>query len=120
MTDYVQQLTTPRYPFEKREATRYLEWFETKATVTDGIVRWNSNHSVPPRDILALWAHCEKPFDLTRSAAIGRAETDQFLADYRAMQAHTRPSPEEVSQARAAHGPGVTLTDVISGRAYTT
>lgn len=47
---------------------------------------------------------------------------DRVLSEYRANQA--RRTPEEIEQqrleARAAHGPGVELVNIITGERYTT
>lgn len=42
-----------------------------------------------------------------------------FLQDYRTARA-AGPSDEERAEARAAHGPGVTLVDVVTGQRWTT
>ncbi len=113
MTNYIQQFDNPRFPFEKAEADRLAGKFDTAATVTDGIVRWTSNNAVPPADVLALWRHLGKAFDHDRSIAAGKAETDAFLTEYR--RHHKGPSPEEITEMRAAFGPGTTVVDVITG-----
>jgi hypothetical protein len=120
MSDYVAQLTNPRYPRERSDAERLIAAFETEASVADGVVRWNSNERVPPQDILDLWLHCEKPFDPVRTKQAREQEVAALLAQYRADRAGRSPSSEERAAARAAHGAGVALVNVITGTTFTT
>jgi len=89
-------------------------WDEGRHTVTDGIVRWSSNNSVPPLDILEDWAELGLPFDLEASKAASDAEFAEFAARYRAQQ--KAPSSEHLAEMRNEFGPGTTVVDVISGR----
>lgn len=115
MTDYIRQYQNPRFPHEQRETERLIAQFDTDASVSaDGVVRWNSNGSVPPQDILDFWAHLQKPFDLARSAAVRSEELDKFLAEYRANA--RPPSDEELHEMRAAFGPGEVVVNVITGQ----
>ena len=94
------------------------------ATVTAGVVRWNSNNSVPPQDVLEQWASLGLPFDLKKSVAARDADLTKFTAAYRKAQRAAPRDPEfEAEMAferRAAFGPGVTVVDVNSGRKYRT
>ena len=56
MTDYIKYYTNPSFPFQQQEAERLITKFEGETTVIDGVVRWVSNGSVPPEDILELWS----------------------------------------------------------------
>lgn len=66
MTDYVKYLEDTNAPiWAKRDVERLLGQFSTDATVDqNGIVRWKKSGRVPPEDILSLWAHVGKPFNL--------------------------------------------------------
>lgn len=89
--------------------------FPDKATVTDGIVRWNSNGNVPPADCLDLLAFLGfiSEADVAASATVRDGETAAFLAEYRR---NSRPlTGEALAEARAAFGPGEVIVDVISG-----
>lgn len=116
MTDYVRQLTTPGFPFEKVEAERLLAKFHTDAVVVDGIVRWKSNNGIPPKDVLDLWAYKELPFNLLKSSEVREAEQQAFLAEYRKNQAGKPVDPEQLAEMRAAFGPGEVVIDVFTGR----
>lgn len=114
MTDYIRQYQNPRFPHEQRETERLIEKFDSDANVSaDGVVRWNSNGSVPPQDILDLWAHLKKPFNLEASVAAREEELTKFLAEYRANA--RPPSDEEIHEMRAAFGPGIEVVNVITG-----
>ena len=96
------------------DACRTTAMFFTTATVTDGVVRWNTNDQVPPADILALWDSMDLPFDYQASMAARDVDMQTFLADYRLNQ---RPLSEEtLAEMRAEFGPGAVVVDMISGR----
>jgi hypothetical protein len=85
-----------------------------KATVTDGVPRWDSNNSVPPEDCLEAFklAGCE--FDFDAAIAARDADTDAFLEEYRRNQ---KPATgEELFEMRAAFGEGTTVVDIFTGR----
>lgn len=87
----------------------------------DGLVlRWHSNDRVPPADVIAAW----QVDDATRAAcdAARDAELAAFLADYRQARDARTPEQraEERAEARAAHGPGVELVDVLTGERFRT
>lgn len=116
----LEQYVAPRYPFEFIEAERLLNNFSESATVTDGVVRWDSNNRVPPSDCLQLWAFCNCKFDYLKSLETGKREMGEFLAEVRRQDAGREISEEEIATARAAHGPGVTLVNAITGRKFKT
>lgn len=118
MTDYIRQHQSPRHRFEQEEVERLERKFTTDTTVTDGVVRWNTNKQVPPTDILDYWRWLGKPFDHAKSVAAREADLDAFFAEYRRNQ--QGPSDEERAEARAAHGPGVELVNVITGHTWRT
>lgn len=89
-------------------------WDRGEHTVTDGVVRWNSNSRVPPQDILEDWAELGLPFDIEASAAARDAELADFLADYRANP--PEPTREEMFEMQAAFGKGATVVNAITGR----
>lgn len=120
MTNYVRAIAENNC--YRGEAERLIAKFDTGATVVDGIVRWNSNNQVPPTDVLDLWKHVGKEFDYDRSIIAREKDMDAFFAAYRKAQANRSPEQiaEEQAMARAAHGPGVELVDVITGRKFRT
>jgi hypothetical protein len=98
-----------------REA-EFLIDFVTQAHLDGKAYRWQSNHHCVPHDCLQLAVILgvadEAYLETTRVAE--RAETQAFLAAYRANQGPM--SAEERAEARAAFGPGEVIVDVITGR----
>lgn len=88
------------------------------APLKGGVRRWPSTgRAIPPhvyRD-----AGLEAPEAQT---AAYEEETAAFLREYREAQADRSPEEraEQEAEARAAHGPGVTLVNVITGEKVTT
>lgn len=120
MTDYVKDFQSENETGFKKYARDLVLKFDTDTNVVDGVVRWKSNNRVPPADILELWAHCEKPFDHAGSEKTRREEQKKFLNDYIEANKDRQPIEEEIAMARGAHGPGVTLVNVITGRKFKT
>lgn len=100
------------------EVTRLRAKFRTDAYVLRGVLRWKSNQVPVPLDIFRD-AHCTPP---TAQADACDENTSRAIADYLAARSRMTDEDrvEEVMMARAAHGPGVTLVDVISGQHITT
>ena len=121
MTDYMKQLTDAS-AFVRKDAERLTNQLRNEATITDGVIRWNSNKNVPPEDCVRLAAHIGLPIDIAKCDAARDAEVSAFLADYRKARAQRTPEQiaEERAMARAAHGPGVALVNVATGERYTT
>ena len=117
MTDYIKSYKNPTDIYH-REAIRLTERLSTDMTIMDGIPRWNSNNHVIPSDCAELAAYIGLPVDLVASDKARDADTKAFLAAYRAN--YTGPSDEERFEARAAHGAGVELVDMITGHKWTT
>lgn len=86
----------------------------------DGVARWTTNGRAIPADVAATYGATGRISALTvRNTARARyRETAEFLAAYRA--ADRGPSAEERAEARAAHGAGVRLVNVLTGRAWMT
>jgi hypothetical protein len=116
----LQEYVAPRFPFEFIDAERTLNNFSESATVSGGVVRWNSNNRVPPSDCLQLWAFCNCKFDYLKSLEVGKRELGEFLSEVRKQDAGREISEEEIATARAAYGPGVDLMNVITGRKFRT
>ena len=89
----------------------------TLAVGPDGIGRWTTNGSVIPDDSAALFAALglAPGLDVAATAAARDAEVREVLARYRASQP-AEPSPEQLTEMRAAFGAGATVVDVITGR----
>ena len=48
--------------------------FMEDTIIVDGVVRWNSNRSVPPTDCMEQWNRIGLPFDFEKSEATRKAE----------------------------------------------
>ncbi len=117
MTNYIKAIQDKSGVYH-REAKNLVSKFIDDATVTDGIVRWNSNDNVPPTDVLDLWKFMGFNFDMDASLVAQKADLQAFLADYRAND--TGPTDEDRFEARAAFGSGVEIVNCITGRKFTT
>lgn len=95
-----------------------LGWMknDTHAYTDDGRVwRWVSNNRCCPLDACEEYGiPCHPP---AQERAI-KEEAAAFIKAYR--EANREISDEARAEARAAHGPGVEMVDVISGRRFRT
>ena len=85
---------------------------------TGPVVRWVSNDRIPFEDMLQIFKDLgyidEQTF--SNSCETRLDEQAAFFAEYRKQMATHVPSDEERFEARAAHGEGVTLVNVITGQ----
>ena len=102
------------HSFQITEAQRLAQQLRNEATITKGVLRWNSNNQVPFPDCIALAAHIGLPVDVAASNAARDADTDAFLTAYRKRP--RRVSSEERAEMRAAFGRGAKVVNVITGR----
>lgn len=84
------------------------------------VVRWNSNNRVPFDDVLTTLGLTSR--QLKASQAAREADNDAFFAEYHKAQANRSQEQiaEERAEARAAHGPGVRITNILTGESFTT
>lgn len=111
MTDYVGNLSSTVRPF-REDAERTADKLRKDATITNGVIRWNSNGSVPPEDCVALAAHIGLAVNVARCTAERNREIDAFLAEYRRNP--PRLSPEDRAEALRELGPDA--VNVVTGR----
>lgn len=92
-------------------------------TVTDGVMRWDSNNAVPPVEWveLAAWVFPDE-VDVQKCTRAREVDMDRAIAAYREGRRNmtTEQRMEERMAARAAHGPGVELVDIFTGETYVT
>lgn len=104
-------------------AEKLAEQFED-ATVKGGVVRWNSNNSVPFEDMLTDFAEAGFIPFVTVGTSLEAREVDNkaFFAEYRKAQANRTEEQiaEQRFEARAAMGPGVEMVNIFTGERYTT
>jgi hypothetical protein len=84
----------------------------------NGVIRWNSNNSVPPRDILELaWIDGKiSEQTLTISLATKSEEDDSFLKQYILMRQKNGYSEEELCDINANFDSSEIVVDVITGQ----
>lgn len=84
-------------------------------TLIDGVARWVSNGSILMMDVVRDNRIDRVPgfVESLHVSAYGD-HLSSFLKAYRSMDPGM--SDEELSEARAAHGPGVVLVNVVTGR----
>lgn len=87
--------------------------FKNEATFEGGVMRWKTNNAVPFNDVLADAKMQGFPVDLALSRAARDKDTTEFIAEYR--KRYQPPDAEQLSEMRAAFGPGVTVVNVITG-----
>lgn len=105
--------------WRRKDAARALEAFQD-VDVHRGVARWKSNGQVPPNELLTLWAHYGKPFDLEDTKEARERDLDEHLKQYREARRKHGFTEEEKMEARAAFGPGVVVEDVLTGHRFTT
>lgn len=81
----------------------------------DGALYWRSNDAVIPPSFFKDHGF---PVPIRQEEA-QKIYVEAVLNVYRQSQP-AKPSAEERAEARAAHGPGVELTDIVTGRRFTT
>lgn len=95
-----------------------------KATILDGVIRWNSNGRCLPKEC------CDELFEAGLIDSIicdethhaREKETREFIEEYRAAQANrtAEQREEERLEARAAMGPGVEMVNIFTGEVFIT
>ena len=101
---------------EKLEAARVELLDSNRATFQDGAAYWSCNGNPVP---LGFFRDHFVTLPANQEAAV-KAHNDLFLAEYFAFRSAAGVSEEERSQARAAHGPGGVIVDVVTGHRFTT
>lgn len=116
MNSYIQNLSS-EMKWRRDESERLITKFDTDATVdSNGVVRWNSNNSVPPTDILELWQYVGKNFNFELSMKVRDEEITASLNEYRKRMANYEMSNEERAELIAVHGKGARIVNVITGK----
>lgn len=117
--DYISAYSDSRNPYH-REARSLVVTLSDETTLTDGVLRWNSNSAVPPEDCVALALWCGMKVDVWACNLARQRELDEFLAEYRKIELSPEERAEHRAEARAAFGPGVAVVNVISGQRWRT
>lgn len=101
-----------------KEIGKVRERMVNESYVKDGVLYWKSNDAVIPPFVYDD-ALVEVP---AAQKAAYDVDTAEFMKAYRTGRANRSKAEiaEERAEARAAHGPGVKLVNVITGESYTT
>lgn len=121
--DYVALAKNPETPeWLKRELRRVEEQLRDTITESGGILRWPETRNIPPRDYLLYADYLRLPFNLKRTLEAQKVEEEIAMEEYRESRRNmTAEDIEEARlEARAAHGPGVVLVNVITGEKFRT
>jgi hypothetical protein len=118
MTDYIRAYNGEGLAFEQDSARQTAGWLRDRATITNGIIRWNSNQQVPPVECVALAVHIGLPVDIAACNRLRAAETTAFLTAYRKRR--RPPSAEERFEIRANFGSRSSVVDVVTGQVIRT
>lgn len=115
MNRYIEGITKYSLPHPFRaEAERLANQFDTNTYKQDGVIRWRSNNSVPPEEVLEFWKYIGKRFNMSKAVAARKRECKEILNKYRILNDHI--NEERMHEIRAAFGPGVDVVDVITGK----
>lgn len=96
------------------DPTRARERFEL-AVVTDGVVRWTTNNSIPFDDMLGDFEALGLIDAATRSRSTAQRAADNAAFARARSRRPRRVSAEERFEMRAAFGPGVEVVNVLTG-----
>ena len=124
MTRFAQELSGALGDFWKKNAEKEIRKMEERSINgeihfgADGVVRWNSNGRVMPKDCREILSHTayRSLYDEEASAAAEDEETTAFFQSYRESRRNHKVSAEERAEMMAAFGKGATVVDVITGQ----
>ena len=126
MASYVTalQLADPS-TYRYREAVKELKKMQDRVdyTITDGVMRWDSNGNVPPKDYVELAQYfLGDKIDIDKCDMVRDEQQDKAIFEYRVAMASRTPEEiaEQQAEARSAHGPGVELVNILTGEKYIT
>jgi hypothetical protein len=104
--------------YQANELKRNIEYAQkSDYTITNGIVRWDSNNQVPPADMVEAIATFESSVDVEASKAAREVDNAAFIEQYIKGQASRTEEQkrEEAFEMRAAFGPGEKVVNIITG-----
>ena len=124
MTRFAQELSGALGDFWKKNAEKEIKKMEERSINgeihfgADGVVRWNSNGRVMPKDCREILSHTayRSLYDEEASAAAEDEEATAAIRAYRERRKNYRYSEEELFEMRAAFGAGTTVVDVFTGK----
>jgi hypothetical protein len=95
-------------------------WREGRAEHKDGAWRWKSNGSIPPAEVLGIWALFGfiTAEETEASTVLRETETAAFLEHYRANW--KPPTGEALAELRGEVGAGVEMVNIITGERFMT
>lgn len=124
MTRFAQELSGALGEYWKRNAEQEIRKMEERQINgeiffgADGVVRWNSNGRVMPRDcreILSYTAYRDL-YDEHASAEAQEKEDAESIRKYIESRKNRGYSAEERAEMRAAFGAGTKVVDIFTGK----
>lgn len=122
MTRFQMELSGQLGDYWKRNAEEEIAQMQDRVdngeVLIDGncAAYWKSNGNYLPEDCVEKLLHTSFFFDVDATNAAREKQDAEFLEEYCGRK-HD-PSPEELSEMRAAFGAGTTVVDIISGETY--
>lgn len=105
----------------KEDAERAVQSYVSNTLVHEGgVIRWASNGRCPFDDMLTMWVSLGfiTTGEAEETAVAREREATEFLTR---LRENPPPITEgEIAEARAAHGPGVAMVNVLTNQRYTT
>ena len=121
--DYVALAKNPNIlEWQKKELDRIADQLRHTITESGGILRWSESGNIPPKEYLLYADYLRLPFQMKRTLEAREVEEQFAIEQYKENRKNMTAEDleEERLEARAAHGPGVTLVNVLTGEKYTT
>lgn len=124
---YITKTSTSKY--QKKSIDDIINAFNTTdedkgAYVENGIIRWKSNNSIPPQDIIEFWEfisdnnYFKLPYiNFAKCYELRSVETQKHLDRYR--KNHVM-SDEEYAEMQNTFGADETVVNIITGKKYYT
>lgn len=97
---------------------KYLDYWDENNIYIDGngVVRWRSNNSVPPQDILDVWNKYGKPFNYNASIYAHECEVEDKIRSYVEANKDYKPTTEDMIEMRSVFGEGSTVVNILTGK----
>ena len=116
MNRYIEQYNNYRLPHPFRAgAERLAMQFDTDTYKDEnGVLRWLSNNSVPPQEVLDFWRFMGKRFNMNKSMAARKRETKAVIEKYK--QQNRGLNDGERYEAQSVFGKNTIIRDAITGR----
>jgi len=100
--------------FFQKEAQKDVQKFDETVVIND-IPRWSSNNHIPPEDLLQLWNHVGKNFNLDAAIVQQDIEVRESIEQYKIHRRNHPLNDEELQEIVATFGVGAEVVDILTG-----